>query len=134
MEQVSKSKHNKWHHAEIGGTTYFFYREYEVIYARVLQAQKELGNIQDWEYHPPAFEYAGKKLTESFSYQPSFKVIKQNGDIRYIEVGRNWTPEANKKFKKFLKHYPDIRPLMQIINADYFITNQQKLKEGGYWI
>lgn len=134
MEQVTKHKNNKWHHAEIGGTTFFFYREYEVVYARVLQTQMELGKITWWEYHPTAFEYAGKKLTESFSYKPSFKVIKANGDIRYIEVGRQWTPEFNKKFKKFLKYYPDVRPLMQIINNDYFITNEQKLKDGGYWI
>lgn len=142
MSEVEQEYTGQWVPAKkllfvekIAGVEYGFRRQWEAIYAKVLQSHLEGGKIKAWEYHPkPAFEYKGKKQGEMQTFQPSFKVTKADGGIKYIEVRYTWGNKDIDRIKRFLKYYPDYKDSVQIIDHAYFNANEKKLKKGGFWI
>lgn len=94
--------------AEIGGKRFYSRSSWEIKYAEILERQKSIGAIKDWEHEPTTFWFE-KVKRGCRSYTPDFLVIHINGDIEYHEV-KGWMDDRSKtKINRMRIYYPKIK-------------------------
>lgn len=130
MEQVKAKKYP----VQIAGKEYNFRTRWEAIYARFLNVLQIGETIESWQYRPEPFSFSNKWENSKDTFQPTFRLTKKTGEIKYLYVNYQVSEAMYDKIKRFLKYYPDYRSKLQIIDKQFFDSNEQKLKQHGLWL
>lgn len=91
----------------IGDRKIWFKSRMEANYARYLQFLLKQGEIRKWDYEPDTFEFKKIKRGTRF-YLPDFRIIENNGKVRYIETKGYRHQQGETALKRMARYYPDI--------------------------
>lgn len=115
----------------IGGIKKYYRSRWEANYARYLEWLKTHGQIQSWEHEPKTFWFE-KIRRGTRSYLPDFRIVENNGAIRFHEV-KGWMDARSKtKIKRMAKYYPDITLIVIDSNAYKAIARQMSNAIEGW--
>ena len=89
--------------ATVGGKKHRFRSLFEWRWSQYLELLKLGGEIMDWQYEPPAFQFPDG------SYRIDFELLYPNGRYVYHELKGHQDGRANQKLKLMAKYHPDIK-------------------------
>ena len=105
----------KW--VEIGGQKLFARSIWESNYARYLEWQKSIGEIQSWEHEPHTFWFDNIKRGVR-SYLPDFRVVLKSGAVEWHEVKGWMDAKSATKIKRMAKYHP--KETLRVFSAPWF--------------
>lgn len=103
-----KAKGRKAGWRTIAGRSVHYRSAWEYNLALYFQWLKERGEIQEWEFEPETFWFAGIKRGV-VSYLPDFRITERNGSVRYIEAKGFLDARSKTKLKRMAKYHPTVR-------------------------
>jgi hypothetical protein len=91
----------------------------EAVYAKVLEAQRQNGELKAWKFEPMRLILAPKT-----TYCPDFMVVDLNDEIELHEVKGFWRDDARVKIKVAATAFPWFR---------FLVVYKEPKKRGGGW-
>ena len=102
---------------EFGDQKIFARSQWEANYARYLEWQKSIGEIQSWEHEPHTFWFDNIKRGVR-SYLPDFRVVLKSGAVEWHEVKGWMDAKSATKIKRMAKYYP--KETLRVFSAPWF--------------
>lgn len=110
----------------IGMKFYNFKSKFEANWALYLQFLKEQGKIFNWDYENRTFEFPHESSSQRFQqYTPDFVIWeKERGKPYYQECKGYYTGRDTTRFRRLLRHYPDI--IIELVTQNKLYGKQAK--------